>query len=474
MNKTKQVLKYLGLDFLGSAISWAVFYLYRKTKLELDQISIESLKDDPNFLNGILGIAFLWVLMYALFGNYRKIYRKSRLIEFGKTILQHGVGVLIIFFVFLLDDQVSKYAQYYSAILVYFFVQTVCVYTFRFALLTHTNRKVHRKEIGFHTLLIGNKESAVELYLKMENLHQSAGNRFIGFICPDVKAKPETDSRILNYLPHLGSVDDLEMIIKKYGIEEVIIATEENEQHYVSKILEKLEDEKVMVKVLPTMYDILTGSVKMTSLFGIPLLNIHFEYLPVWQSILKRVLDVVVSIGVLVILSPVYLVTAILVRLSSKGPIFYLQERIGLNGKPFNIIKFRSMYIDAEKFGPQLSADSDPRITPWGRVMRKYRLDEFPQFYNVLIGDMSMVGPRPERQFYIDQLVERAPYYKQIHRVKPGITSWGMVKFGYAESIDEMLERLKFDLIYIENLSLLSDFKVLVYTVVIVLQGRGK
>ena len=474
MNKTKQVLKYLGLDFLGSAISWAIFYFYRKTRIELEQITVESVLEDSNFINGILGIATLWIFMYALLGNYRKIYRKSRLVEFGKTILQHIVGVLIIFFVFLLDDQITAYAQFYSSILVYYFIHTFFVFGFRYILLTYTNRKVHRKEIGYPTLLIGNKESAVELYLKMENLHRSAGNKFVGFICSEEGGKPKTSDRILNYLPHLGDIKDLGNIIEEYAIEEVIIATEENEQRNISQILETLEDEKVLVKVLPTMYDILTGSVKMTSLFGIPLLNIHFEYLPVWQSILKRVLDIAISIFVLVILSPMYIVTAVLVKLSSKGPIFYLQERIGLNGKPFKIIKFRSMYIDAEKHGPQLSADSDPRITPWGRIMRKYRLDEFPQFYNVLIGDMSMVGPRPERQFYIEQLIERAPYYKQIHRVKPGITSWGMVKFGYAENIDEMLERLKFDLIYIENLSLLSDFKVLVYTVVIVLQGRGK
>ncbi len=474
MNKTKQVLKYIGLDFLASAISWAVFYFYRKTNIELEQISIQSVFEDSNFVNGILGIAVLWILMYSLLGNYRKIYRKSRLVEFGKTLLQHIIGVLIIFFVFLLDDQITAYAQFYSSILVYFFVQTFLVYLFRYILLTYTNRKVHRKEIGYPTLLIGNKESAVELYLKMENQHRSAGNNFIGFICPEAGSQPHHADRILNYLPHVGDVDELGKIIEEYSIEEVIIATEDHEQNYVSELLQTLEDEKVMVKVLPTMYDILTGSVKMTSLFDIPLLNIHFEYLPVWQSILKRVLDIIISALVLILLSPFYFITAVLVRLSSKGSIFYLQERIGLNGKPFKIIKFRSMYVDAEKFGPQLSADEDPRITPWGRVMRKYRLDEFPQFYNVLIGDMSMVGPRPERQFYIDQLIEKAPYYKQIHRVKPGITSWGMVKFGYAENVEEMLERLKFDLIYIENLSLLSDFKVLVYTVVIVLQGRGK
>ncbi len=474
MNKTKQVLKYIGLDFFGSAIAWAIFYFYRKTRLELEHITVQSVLEDSNFVMGILGIAMLWIFMYSLLGNYRKIYRKSRLVEFGKTILQHIVGVLIIFFVFLLDDQINEYEKFYSSILVYFSIHTIIVFGFRFILLTYTNRKVHRKEIGYPTLLIGNKESAVELYLKMENLHRSAGNKFVGFICPEEGATPQSTDRILNYQKYIGDVKDLGKIIEKYAIEEVIIATEEHEQGNVSRILEKLEDEKVLVKVLPTMYDILTGSVKMTSLFSIPLLNIHFEYLPVWQSILKRVLDIIISIAVLIVLSPLYIITAILVKLSSSGPIFYLQERIGLNGKPFKIIKFRSMYVDAEKFGPQLSADYDPRITPWGRIMRKYRIDEFPQFYNVLIGDMSMVGPRPERQFYIDQLIEKAPYYKQIHRVKPGITSWGMVKFGYAENIDEMLERLKFDLIYIENLSLLSDFKVLVYTVVIVLQGRGK
>ncbi|MGB0869268.1 MAG: sugar transferase [Flavobacteriales bacterium] len=474
MNKTKQVLKYISLDFLGSCIAWALFFFYRKTKVELIKLDLQSILNDSNFLNGILGISLLWILIYSLLGNYRNIYRKSRLIEFGKTILQHFVGVSIIFIFFLSDDVITEFSQYYSSTIVYFLLQTAIVYFLRFLLLTVTNRRVHRKEIGFPTLLIGSQNQAVELYLKIENLHRSSGNKFIGFVSPTMGQKTDENSRIFNYLPEIGSIDELDIIIQKHQIEEVIIATENHEQKLVSDLLEKLEDEKVMVKVLPTLYDILTGSVKMTSLFGVPLLHIHFEYLPIWQSILKRIIDVVVSIGVLILASPLYIISSILVKLSSKGPIFYLQERIGINGKPFNIIKFRSMYVDAEKFGPQLSADLDPRITPWGRIMRKYRIDEFPQFYNVLIGDMSLVGPRPERQFYIDQLLERAAYYKQIHRVKPGITSWGMVKFGYAENIEEMLERLKFDLIYIENLSLLSDFKVLVYTVVIVFQGRGK
>ena len=160
--------------------------------------------------------------------------------------------------------------------------------------------------------------------------------------------------------------------------------------------------------------------------------------------------------------------------MGSKGPIFYTQKRIGLGGKPFHIIKFRSMKVDAEAAGPQLSKEEDPRITAMGKYLRKTRLDEFPQFWNVLVGDMSVVGNRPERQFFIDQIMQKAPQYKRLHKIKPGITSWGQVKYGYAENVDEMVERLQYDLLYLENISILLDLKILIYTVIIMMQGRGK
>ena len=218
----------------------------------------------------------------------------------------------------------------------------------------------------------------------------------------------------------------------------------------------------------------LLGSVKVNHVFGTPLIEIKQDLLPVWQVVLKRVIDVVGAALFLLLASWVYAVTAVMVKLSSPGPVFYRQDRVGKNGHPFRIIKFRSMYVDAEKAGPALSSDHDPRITPWGRFMRKVRLDELPQFWNVLKGEMSIVGPRPERQFFIDQIVRIAPHYRHLHRVRPGLTSLGQVKYGYAETVPQMVERLKFDILYIENMSLAMDFRVLLYTLKIIMEGRGK
>ena len=189
---------------------------------------------------------------------------------------------------------------------------------------------------------------------------------------------------------------------------------------------------------------------------------------------IKRIIDVVASVFTLVILSPFYIILGIGVKLSSKGPVFYTHTRMGRYGNPFKIYKFRSMYINSEANGPSLSSTNDPRITPFGRFIRKMRFDEFPQFYNVLIGDMSLVGPRPERHFFIKQIVELAPHYLLLYKIRPGITSWGQVKFGYAENVDEMIDRLKFDIIYLENMSIYVDLKIMIYTIRTVLEGSGK
>ena len=276
-------------------------------------------------------------------------------------------------------------------------------------------------------------------------------------------------------MPYLGDTEAINSLIEKYNIEEVIFAIDDRDDTKITQIIRLLDSrDDVILKITPNMRDIVYGSVKLNSIFHSPLITINPRPMEEWQYSVKRLMDILLSLLALVLLSPVFLVTAIIVKCTSPGPIFYAQERIGYRGKPFKMHKFRSMYVDAEASGPALSSDDDPRITPFGRIMRKYRLDEIPQFYNVLKGTMSLVGPRPERQYFIDKIVERAPEYMLLHKVKPGITSWGQVKYGYAENVDEMVERLRYDLLYLENMSLATDIKILLYTVLIIFQGRGK
>ena len=469
MNRNLQLSKYLVSDYLTALLSWASFFVFRKLYFESQSFARIFSEFDMKFILGLLFIPVFWIFIYYSSGYYKDVFRKSRLAEIGQTLANTFLGVIILFFVLILDDAIQTYSNYYLSFAVLFTFHFVLTYIPRLVITTRITHKIHRRIIGFNTLMIGSNEKAIATYKEIETQPRSSGNKFVGF----VNVNDNNSHKLEKHLPHLGSVDDVKRIIKQNQIKEVIIAIESSEHDRIGKIINKLIDCNVMIKAIPSMYDILTGRVRMSAILGVPLIQISHQLMPAWQENIKNIIDIVLSILALVILSPLCIFLIIGVKLSSKGSIFYSHERIGRYGKPFTIYKFRSMFVNAELNGPELSSKNDTRITKFGRFMRRSRLDEIPNFFNVIRGDMSLVGPRPERKYYIEKITKRAPHYLHLLKVKPGITSWGQVKFGYAEDVDQMLKRLKYDMIYLDNMSLYVDIKIIIYTLLTIVRRKG-
>ncbi len=456
MRKKTQLYKYLVADFIAAAVAWFVFNIvryYEVAQYEGFQTLAVFLKYRQVVL-GQLFVPFFWMILHYFSGYYNKPLEKSRVTELFTTFQTIFVGTVIIFFGILLNTLPDSFHIYYEQFSYLFLLSFVFTYTCRFFITRQASKKIKKREWTISALILGDGKKAAFIRELLEKTTGALGYTVQGSIAPD----PDYD---------LGPV------IREKKIEALIVALDTEDDEQLLNLLYSLYQYKLPIKLPLSNTKMLTGGVKIKTITGVPLVDITDNNFPEGEKNIKQALDRIVSLLVLLLLSPVYLYLAIRVRMDSPGPVFLKQERIGYLGKPFMIYKFRTMRQNAEESGPLLSSASDTRITSYGQVMRKYRLDELPQFWNVLKGEMSLVGPRPERKFYIDQIVKQAPYYYLLHNVRPGITSWGMVKYGYASTIEQMIERMQYDILYYENMSLSLDVKILIYTVQTICTGKG-
>ena len=466
----KRVIFYIIFDVVAALLVWLLFYLYRRITNDfvlagggLEYYFV------PNYdlLPSIISFPIVALFIYYLTGFYNFKVRHSRLVELFSTLVGTFFISLIIYFGMLIDDVVVSYTFYYRSFLILWGLFFIVTYILRVSQTMFVLARLRKGLVPNNVLVVGTGDSAHKVTEIIERNASRTGQKVVGYIV--VRDRIVVDENLV-----LGRLANLEDEVRAKKVNEVIIAVDNMDNDMIFAIANRLIVCGVEVKFAPRLFEVVTGHVSLTDIESEPLVDITSSRMPAWQQSVKRVFDIAVSAVSILLLSPVYIYVAVRVKLGSKGPVFYKQERIGYEGRPFMIYKFRTMYLDAERQGPQLSQVNDPRITPFGHIMRKYRLDELPQFWNIIKGDMSIVGPRPERKFYIEQIEKIAPYYCLVYKVKPGLLSWGPIKIGYSDTVEKMVERLRYDIIYMDNMTLQTDMKILLYSVEVILRGKGQ
>lgn len=425
--RKRQQLIYLTVDIISSLFIWGSFLIFRWLVYEGKIWSVDTILIPMfNFYLPLFLYPLGCVCVYYLSGYYLRPIRKPYTREFRRTFFSSVIISLGAFFCIIIDDQVVNYHQYFNSLLVLFTIQLVGSYIPRF-LITFISRKFDNEQPRIYTIH------------SMEEVQQ------------------------FEYAHAITPYDEV-----------ILDLHTDTKEKDIYTLINRLYPANVEISVVPSLYDMLNGAAMIGEVDDQPLIRITEHKMSDTELCIKRAFDIVTSLLVLIILSPLYCILALLVYCTSKGPIFYKQERIGLHGIPFDIIKFRTMDLHAESDTPKLSLDDDPRITKVGKYLRKYRFDELPQFWNILRGDMSIVGPRPERKYFINQIEKEAPYYCLIYKIRPGLTSWGPIKIGYTDTLDKMISRLNYDIVYIENMSVRLDLKIMFYTISVILNGKGR
>lgn len=464
--KNRLVLPYLFSDFVSASLVWFLFNWFRFHEIAIFE-GFETLETYLSFLpvwRGQLFIPFFWIAIYYFSGYYNEPVGKSRITELFQTLASVLVGVLLLFFLIVLNDLPPSFHVFYTLFFYLFIFQFLFTYIPRLCITVYGISKIRNREWARNVLIIGVGLKALKLAGQLHDL----GYEIVGFVHPGGN---NVDPSIVAERI-LGDMTNLDTLVRDKAVDELVVAVESDDSNELLTLLYPLYRFRLPVKLLSENVNILSR-VKIKSLIGVPLVDLTSNNFTFGEENVKHFIDKVVSVIVLIVFFPLFAYLAYRVKKDSPGPVIFRQERIGYRGTPFLIYKFRTMYAGAETDTPKLAEEDDQRITPFGSFMRKYRLDELPQFWNVLKGDMSLVGPRPERRYFIDRIVKKAPYYYLMHNVRPGITSLGMVKYGYAKNVDEMIERLAYDMMYYENMSLLFDLKILIYTVKTVITGKG-